>query len=235
MTIALRGAGTYTQASGGGPTNVPYPSSVSAGDVLVLCASLQTPTGVGSITAPSGWTLVGDLKANASTPDIAMYIKVAAGTEGGTNLSVAYTSSTPAFAAQILAFSGVDNTTPQDVAATTVDGAALTTCTIPGQTIVTAGAAQVAISANNTTNSTATPPTGFTETGDQTGTVRSFEVSYILGLSAGATGSRVVTWSASARTVGILLALRPGSVSSGGGMYLITAGGILKAVNITPL
>jgi hypothetical protein len=237
VSIGTPQAGTWTAANAGSPTNVPYPATVAANDYLILAASVQTPAGVGSITTPAGWTLVsppGFLVSNAGTgtPGLAVYTKLAAGTEGGTNLSVAYTSGTPNFAAQILGFAGVNTGTPQDVAATSVDGAALTTCTIPGQTIATAGATQVAVSASNSTTATATPPTGFTETGDTT-SFRAMEVSYINSLTTGATASRVVNWSASARTVGIMLALRPTSTISG--VYLLQTGPTLVPITITQL
>jgi hypothetical protein len=218
---------------------VVHPATVNAGDVLYLAASVQTPSGVGSITTPGGWTLLGSVVANsgAGTPLVALYRKVAAGTEDGTNLSVAYSSTTPNFAAQILCFPGVDNTTPEDVATTTADNAVATTCSIPGQTIVTTGAAQLVVSAINSVSGTAAPPTGFTETGDTT-SFRAMEVSYVLGLSPGATGARVVDWTpTSARTVGVMAALRPAGVSGATdwGVYRITAGPTLTPVAFTPL
>lgn len=226
------------------PTNVPFPAVVNVGDLLLLAVSQQVPSGVGSVTTPTGWTLLtppGFMVANAGTgtPALAVYWKWADGTEDGTNLSVAHTSTTNNFSAQIIAVPDVDPTTPFDVTTTSVDGAVALTCVIPSQTIATDGAAQITFSANNSTTGTATPPSGMTELGDQPATTKSLETAYITGLAPGASGTRTVTWSTSARTLGIAIALRP--VSGGGGapgdsgIFRIGTGGTLIPVEATRL
>ncbi len=57
--------------------------------------------------------------AGTVVPNLFMAIKYATGTEGGTSVTVTHASAVSMW--QILAFSGVDQTTAQDVAAGTVD------------------------------------------------------------------------------------------------------------------
>lgn len=85
---------TYVGAGSGnqevpvsGTLQVPYPASVSAGQGLIM-AIYQQDTVASSITTPSGWTLVGSVTIAANQVQLAVYFKIAAGTEGGTNQDV---------------------------------------------------------------------------------------------------------------------------------------------------
>lgn len=207
MAIGTPTVGTYTEGASASTTVVPYPATVNAGDLILLCGGTRAASS-SAVTTPAGYTQVAQLAGAAGTILPTAYVgrKIAAGTEGGTTITVTH-SLTPS-TWQILAFSGVDNTTPLDVAATTFDGTTITT-DLPSQTIVTTGAAQVAVAANTSTTGNATPPTGFTETGDRVSGSVAVEMSYILGLGTGATGTRSVTWGTAVRNVGILVALRP--------------------------
>lgn len=194
------------------PINVSYPAVVNAGDYLLL-ATTSGGSSISSTTTPATWTKLLGLSSTGNTvaPNIAVYRKFAAGTEGGTTLSV--TKGTNVFSAQILAFSGVDPTTPEDGVTPTIgdNTTAANTVVIAAATVVTAGAALVTVAAHNSVSITATPPAGFTETADRTvASARAWEVAYQLGVSSGTTGTKTVTWSAAtARSIGALFVLRP--------------------------
>lgn len=70
--------------------NVAMPASVSSGDLLII--QLGTgQTGANTITTPSGWTLL-----HSGAPGsfrVVTFYKVASGTEGGTTVAVAMTTS----------------------------------------------------------------------------------------------------------------------------------------------
>lgn len=212
MAIGTPTIGTWTETTSGASHAIPYPSTVAAGACLVLVAS-QSSAGSTIFTVPGGWTQVAQLSVTTNTVLPVLFVAIkpnASGTEGGTTLTV--THSTGAIASwQILAFPGVDTVTPQDVAATTVDSnVAATSTVLPALTVVTANAALVAAGAMNSTTATATPPSGFTETGDRVSNARAMEVSYLLAAPLGSTGTETISWGAtSAKSVGVLLALRP--------------------------
>jgi hypothetical protein len=216
VAIALRSAGTALEETTATTSHpVPYPATISAGDVMVLGIGTSSANSA-AISTPSGWTLIRQSSSTGNTllPSIAAYVTVATGSETG-NLTV--TSGSIVIAAQILAFSGVDQTTPQDVTAGFVDQTALqTNMDIPAITIATSGAALIAMGSKNSGTATATPPTSpgtFTETTDHTTGNRAFEMSYLLGVSSGSTGTVTITWSATSRGLGVLVALRPAATS----------------------
>ena len=80
---------------------------------------------------------------------------------------------------------------------------------MPGVTVKTPGACAVAFGSFNSTSSTVTPPTGFTETGDRGTGTRAAELSYQLNMPTGATGTITLTQTGTAKSLGCLLILRP--------------------------
>ena len=207
-------AGTVFQSTvAGTPDAIAVPSNIAPNDLFILACS--STSGGASYTLPSGWTQIINTSSTGGTvnPNIFMAYIFAVGTETGT-YSVTHTNATSW--GQILSFSGVDTNNPFDVAFTSIDEGATSTSNVvcPSQTIVTPGAAQVAFGVFNGSAITGTAPSGFTETGNRTTGVRSAELSYILGLSAGASGTRTIVSSATvAKNYGVLLALRPAPVS----------------------
>lgn len=216
MPIAIAAAGTYTERTAESSTAVPYPATVAAGDIAVLVGSVNNSATL--TTNPSGWTQQASTFAVASAapalPNLYVGTRVCSGSEGGTTVSVTHANNISAW--QILTFSGVDTTTPLDIAAAIVtpDGGA-STVTIPSQTIITAGAALVYAATVSGSSSTATPPSGFTESGDRGSGTRPLTTGYKLGASAGASGAVAVTFSGSGNLIGVLLALRPAATDTG--------------------
>jgi hypothetical protein len=203
--IALAGTGTFTERTAETSTAVPFPASVASGHVAVLKGSVFN---LNQVTSLGGaWTDVAQFSAtgNTATPDIYVALKVTDGTEGGTSVTVTHNNNVSAW--QILVYSGVDTANPQDVAATAWDSTG--DPVFPAQTIVTSGAAQDYSATNATTTNTATPPSGFTETGDLSSGTRPFTSGYKLGLATGSSGTVTVDFSGTGRSIGVLLALRP--------------------------
>ncbi len=214
MAITLRSAGTVGEntVAAGTTLLLPYPTGMAAGDLMVLSATTNSTT---PPTLPAGWTQIFRASANsgANVPGELVCIKYATGSESG-NFSL--TVPNIRCAGQIIAFAGVDQTTPQDVAATSVDSAASLTRIIPTLTTTMPGVALVYAADHATVSVTATPPSSpaaFTETSD--GTTQTHTMGYLIWSGSGATGSVTVTFSAtSSRGIGVLLALRPAAVAS---------------------
>lgn len=215
MAIAMRTPQTPTEPSANTtPTAVSFPTGTVSGDTLVLNCASASPNATG-VTTPSGWTQIAQLSNTGNTlaPNAAMFIRICDGTEGGT-VSVAHGT---LMSAQVLAFTGVDTTTPQDTTAITSDTTAAGTAQPFGAiTIATTGAALVYVISGNSTTITATPATSFTEDADRTvASSRGWEVAHQLNLTAGTITSGTIspTWSGSVRGVGILAALRPAAAA----------------------
>lgn len=88
---------TSSKSTGGTPNNmvISMPATVVAGDRLLMCVW------EGAITAPAGWTTIG--ASNGSSARLRLYGKTAAGTEGGTTVTVVRRSST----SSVTIFAGV--------------------------------------------------------------------------------------------------------------------------------
>lgn len=209
-TVALRSKSS-TSISGGGPTTITVtkPAGVASGDVLIAGLSFETGSS-DTITAPTGWTLVRRVN-NTNSEGLAVYRKVAGGSEPA---SYAWTfASSRSLSAGILAFTGVDNTTPIDVenGQTTASN---TTHATPTITTTQANDLLVAFFAIPQ-SATWTPPTGMTEQVDvpETNRGNSLEIDTVAQASAGATGTKTAT--ASTNDVGVteLLSLRPAQLS----------------------
>jgi hypothetical protein len=154
-------------------------------------------------------------------------VKFAAGTETGT-LAVTHTTGVSAW--QILGFSGVDNTTPVDAGPSTVDVTA-SAMVITGITVATDQAALVVAGSKNISTVTATPPAGFTETGDRVTGTASIEIAYKLGQGTGATGDQTITWSSGSQVeVGLLFALKPAGAPPAGLRKILSAGSWVTSV-----
>jgi hypothetical protein len=218
VAITLHSAGTVTERTAETSTNVPYPASISAGDTLVLVGSVNTG-GTTNITTPSGWTkLYGtSLSAGVVSPHMSVFITTAVGTETG-SLAVAHSTGNSVSWWQMVAFTGIDTTTPQDVTQTTVDmGTAATNVPLPTLTPVTSGDCLFYAVAENATTNTNTPPTSpaaFTELGDRSTGTRTATTGYLIYNSTSATGTVNVVQNTSTRAIGVLIAFRPASTSS---------------------
>ncbi len=208
-TIALRSKSSTSASAGPTTITITKPAGVASGDVLIAGLSFETGSS-DTITVPSGWTLVRRVN-NTTSEGLAVYRKVAGGAEGA---SYAWTfSSSRSVSGGILAFTGVDNTTPIDVenGQTT---ASSTTHATPTITTTQANDMLVAFFAIPQA-ATWTPPTGMTEQFDVPENSRgnSLEGDTVSQAGAGATGTKTAT--ASTNDIGVteLLALRPAQLT----------------------
>lgn len=234
MAIALQSQGTVVENSVAGTSLlVPYPATLDASSMMVLMVAVQSAS---LPTLPGGWTQVYRASGTGGTlaPGLMVAIKQATGSETG-NLTV----TTPSLKSigQLLAFSGVDLSTPQDVTASPMDqSSALGTLPIPGVTTTLTGAALIYAGATNssTTNATApTSPSTFTETADRGSSTVCGTLGYLLWGSFGATGTVTVTWTGSPKSVGVLLALRPAIAVASGAVAMTETAALTVAGTVT--
>lgn len=183
----------------GTTTATPYPTGLAAGDFLL--AALGTT--LATHTDPAGWTLV---HSNAGTDfRFSCWYKLATGSESG-NLAITAGAASSSY---ILAYRGVNQTTPQDATVTTVaTTTAATTIVLPAQTAATIGAVPVWVGSG--ANGGRTFTSAGTERIDAGTTQKSmFAYDDAAVTSTGSTGTRTVTISANNRMVAAMLLLRP--------------------------
>lgn len=209
MTI-IPGNSATTSGGSGTDVVVTKPTGVVAGDVMVAIVGGQVASDTFTVSAPSGWV---EMEVGSSgTLVLYMFLKVAGGSEPA-DYTFTYSVSVAQRRAGIQNYIHVDNTTPQDAAATgntgpltTATGLSITTVT-DNAWLVLGVATQAAV--------TITPPTGFTER-------------YVSGranfqddeqTSAGASGNKDATLSSNSTWVTVMGALRPAVASNTGLAY----------------
>jgi len=190
---------------------VSRPTSLASGDVMIALITYRGGDTISVSTVPAGWTEITSRDDGASL-GMHIYRKVAGGSEPA---SYTWTlSSGNRAAGAILAYRGVDTTSPILTFGSQINGAS-TSLIAPSITTTVANTMLVAFyGVPNDQNVTIAPPGAMTER---------FEVSTGAGpnglvaeaaeaaqAASGATGTRVATASASRSSIGMLVALRPG-------------------------
>ena len=178
---------------------IPAPSGVAAGDVLVSCVALNGGS-IGSAGGPSGWTLLAS-QTSLANPKVYGYFKVATGTEPA---DYAWTTSSTTSGGVISRYSGAAGL---DTTASAASGAAALSGTVGQVTTTTANAMLVGCMSVNSSSATLSSPAGMTEVAE-TGT-RRLEVADGIQPTAGPSGNKTWTFSASREWAGWLVALRP--------------------------
>jgi hypothetical protein len=212
QTITFVGAGAQSSVvSGGGNAAVAYPSGLAAGDLLWVSAVNSAVTLIASnAMAAAGFTRRFTGTAGGSSPSIAGFYKIATGSESGTATLI--NPGSGGLNSMMLAFRGVDQTTPFDVADGTYGSAsAATNYVISDQTPTMAGTAAIIMASGNAATGTWTVPGTYTpdlNAGGGTG-VFSMSIAHRLGLAAGATGTRTIVRSTGLRGAGEGILLRP--------------------------
>lgn len=215
--IALRGAAT-TGTSTNTNLAIARPAGVVAGDIMLV----NIAKGGNRTTNPSssGWILIdGRSLAGGTERHGAVLYKIATATEPA-NYTFALGGGTNSASGGIIAFSGVDNTTPFDVPSTIISvQPSQTTVVATSITTVTANTAIImfgqAAGDNPTWNSTSwntTNPGLLTELfdiGQGSNDQSSVGAAWQLKPAAGPTGNGTATLSFAERNGGILVALRP--------------------------
>lgn len=212
-TIGLRG--TATAQTNGTSLTINRPAGVVSGDIMLVTIGQRGSNTLSNPTA-TGWTLISgvDLGGTTDRRGIVMY-RIAGATEPASYTFTLDGQSTGTVGT-IVAFSGVDNTTPFDVAngAISVNGStaavtATTKTTLTANTAIVmlgmAGNSSPTWSGWNTTN-----PGGLTELFDNQNSGRaSVGGAWAIKAAIGATGNGTATLSGAERNGAILIALRP--------------------------
>lgn len=145
--------------------NVTVPAAVAAGDVMVLTATGVTTS---PLTAPAGWALAGTQPNSVMTTSV--WTKVASASDAGSSVTVGFPAAVKG-AVQLLAYSGVDPTSPVAAFAAAGTHTTSTQATTPAVSVPTAGDWLVstwAVKSSAVTNWTA--PAGTVQRDSQIGT-----------------------------------------------------------------
>lgn len=228
--IAQRGSAT-TNTSTTTTVDVAIPSGILAGDVLIATINqADNDRNELSNATLTDWQLVGGAKFYSSGGDEwwgTVLYKVATATDvSAANFTFAGDRAADDMQASIIAFSGVDQTNPIDVAGTFTSSTDDNTSLIANSITTTTNNAAVIMLAmisndrNFDTNWNTTSPGGLTELFDE-----DFDATLDMGIggawaikpSAGATGNGSVTLSDKARDGAILIALRPACTANTAG------------------
>lgn len=213
MAIAFVASASSVDGSGAATSlTITKPTGAASGDVAVMVALARG--GSGQTISATGWTAaISTLNTGAGTGELAfrVFYKVLGGSEPG---SYSFTLGSAAVCSGgISVYSGVDNTTPMDVTASTVANTSTGTSVItPSITTVTANAWLVQCVGINSGSTTITEPGSWNERFEVTSSLRS-QNSDAVQASAGASGAKTATLSAARTNAGALLALRPGGAT----------------------
>jgi hypothetical protein len=198
---------TSAEATGSGTTLViNKPTGVVSEDVMVAVIGASQLTVANLTSGPSGWTQALALDIAGVAPSTFVYYLVAGGSEPSTYTWTFGITVGSSLRGAIARYSGVDNTTPQDVAAGTATASSKTSITAPAITTVTNGA-EVLSGGGVTSTSTLTAPAGLTQwlgpTGANAGGADKSQA------TAGTTGTFIWTLSVKTDSVAFTWALRP--------------------------
>src|ERR687891_1850085 len=197
--VTYRDAQTATTA-GATSLVINVPAGVQANDLLVAHIAR---TGNAAISTPSGWTVAGGTT-NGNFIRQETYYRVASGSEPA-SYTWTWTGSQPA-AGGMSAYYGVKGSSPLDVVGTADTANNTTTVTAPSLTTTVNDALVLAFFASNS-NSTYSTATGMTERHEVGTAGMSIGTDDMSQATAGATGAKTSTASASGRVVGHQVAL----------------------------
>lgn len=246
MAISYVGTGAVANNTSASTTlNVAYPASLAANDLLVLFVAVSSAT---APTLPAGFTSQASITSGGSSPALRVMTKLATGSESG---SLACTTPNVTSHGQMLAYRGVDTTTPVDVAAGTYsNSSASTSYAMSSVTTTVANTVLVGAGAGNQASGSWTPPSSpaaFTELTDNITAIPKFTVAHLVPWTgSGATGTVTFT-TGSIRGCAAFIALRPGgstfsstadvattaTISASGAMTTQSTGAVATTTTIT--
>jgi hypothetical protein len=191
---------------------VAVPAGVAAGDLLVLAITLNSTSG--TVTGPSGWTLLQTV--DGSSVRGRLWSKVAVASDAGSNVTVT-SSSTVKSSVAVAAYRSTIGSPSVTASQISVVNSSASSHTAPSVTLTGANSWLVNIWGEKSSAATTwTLPSGTTQRTFADGTGSS-KISLVLAdsagpLPAGASGTRVATTAAAtSRGVQISLAVQPGS------------------------
>jgi hypothetical protein len=143
MAIGFRASSSADKATALATETITKPTGTASTDILVIAFGTDKGSNVAqTITPPSGWTRIGAQV--SQTNGASQIVLLDAFWSLGSNASLGFGNSASGAAVQqgwlCGAFTGVDNTTPIDVADNGIKNSAAGTLTVTGVTIVTANA-----------------------------------------------------------------------------------------------
>ena len=198
--VVRESVSTTVNTTASSTVSVTKPAGTVAGNVLVSCLALNGGSVAGTGT-PVGWTRIASITTQAN-PKVFGYYKVATASEPA---SYTWTlASSVAGGGGVARYSGASGV---DGAATSASGASAASGTVAGVTTTTANAMLVGCMGVNSSSVTLTSPAGLSqawEVGD-----RRFELADGRQATAGGSGAKTWTFSASREWAGWLVALRP--------------------------
>lgn len=116
MTWAYGAVGAAADTTDSSTLNVPFPSGISAGDLVAMVCSTRSYC---DIATPSGWTLIKGVGDGGTTPgQHALFGKIATGSESGTQAVTATGGDGGRFMGQMARFTGAPETLAGNVHAT---------------------------------------------------------------------------------------------------------------------
>jgi hypothetical protein len=210
-TIYFRNVETAQTGSGASSIAVNVPAGVVAGDVMIAAIDAE---GTGSFTVPSGWSSTGLFSGATFTGFAGVYFHVAGSSEP-TSYSWGLGTSRKAVG-NIVSYVGVENSSPIEVTSTiagnssgTSDSAASITTTVNNTVVI------LDFGADDSLGSfTITPPGSTTKRASiftsGTGSVLGGQAQDFTQATAGATGTKTFTTSASIPWGAVTIALKPG-------------------------
>lgn len=215
--IAQRGTAT-TAISNANTITIAKPTGVVAGDIMIANIATSDNNNLGGTNANlAGWTLIDARNLSSNRRRGCILYKIATGTEPANyTFNVPNNSGISDFnVGAIIAYSGVDNTNPFDVAPGTLNPATSTSVTATSITTVTANTqiimlaiADLGAVTFNAPWSTTSPGT-LTELYDVSNSSPAIGAASLSKPTIGATGNGTITISSAQSNAGILLALRP--------------------------
>jgi hypothetical protein len=215
-TIYFRSAETAQTGSGATSIAVNVPAGVVAGDVMIASIDAE---GTGSFTAPSGWSSAGLFSGTTFFGFAGVYFHVAGSSEPA-SYSWGLGTSRKAVG-KIVSYVGVENSSPIEVTSTTAgassgtsDAAASITTTVNNTKVL------LDFGADNSVGSfTITPPGSTTKRASVftsgTGSVLGSQTQDFTQATAGTTGTKTFTTSASIPWGALTIALKPGTGALG--------------------
>lgn len=215
MTIALQGTPTIYESSSGTLVDLPYPTGIVAGELLI--AHIAHSFGTAPTTDPGGWTLAASRNSiDSQGPSIAVWYKAATGSETGT-VQFATNATAGRVTGHMMRWSGIDAVTPEGT--TEVSAIANSTSLVIPSITTTANSAVLLHSVGILAASSAdiTGPAGPTKIAGSTGTGRRLSIYWETQAVAGASGTRTFTTTVTLPFTGITMALKAAAPGTGGG------------------
>lgn len=222
ISEAAIGAGRYGTKANGTTTCAPTLPTNGAGDIIV---AFVVDHGTSGSTTLANWTNQGSIAASGGRFQV--FTCVVSGTNCN---SPSFASLTTRSECNVVAYAGVNLTTPMDVAASTrsntvsANTGSATITTVTNGAMVIAAYASLSNAATWSAEAVATDPTISEKYDGANSSYCSLDIAEGLKATAGSTGASSATMSAWVANEGILMALRPAQAYT----YAMIAGGVVS-------